>query len=320
MSEFHVKVIRIGSMRKHDNADTLSITQVWDYPVIVRTGEFKEGDLAVYVPVDSIVPADDPRWAFLNGSTRIKAKRLRGVFSMGLLTTADPTWKEGDDVLELLRIKKYEPPEPLIIGGEDEHDPGFMPVYTDIEGLRRWSDVLIPGEEVSITEKIHGANGRWIYQDGRLWCASHRNWKKENPDIIWWKAAKAAGLFELLKNYPDFGFYGEVFGQVQDLKYGAGKNELKIAFFDVINIKTRKYLDWNDTLSVLKGFPIVPILYQGPWKPELRSLAEGQSTWPNAGCVREGIVIKPVKERFDERIGRVILKLHGEGYLTRKEK
>jgi len=31
-------------------------------------------------------------------------------------------------------------------------------------------------------------------------------------------------------------------------------------------------------------------------------------------------VVKPVRERFDERVGRVILKLHGEGYLVRKEK
>lgn len=38
-----------------------------------------------------------------------------------------------------------------------------------------------------------------------------------------------------------------------------------------------------------------------------------------ADHVREGMVVKPVHERFDDRIGRVVLKLHGEGYLTRKE-
>lgn len=29
-------------------------------------------------------------------------------------------------------------------------------------------------------------------------------------------------------------------------------------------------------------------------------------------------VVHPVKERYDHRVGRVILKLHGEGYLLKK--
>lgn len=32
------------------------------------------------------------------------------------------------------------------------------------------------------------------------------------------------------------------------------------------------------------------------------------------------MVVRPVKERWDDRIGRVVLKIHGEGYLTRKER
>ena len=92
--------------------------------------------------------------------------------------------------------------------------------------------------------------------------------------------------------------------------------------FDVMEIKTKRYLDFSEAhLKWEYGMPgWVPIIYKGPWKPELRSLAEGPSTVPGANHVREGIVIKPVIERWDERIGRVILKLHGEGYLTRKEK
>ena len=177
MSEFHVQVVRVGPVDKHPNADTLSITHVYAYPVILRTGDFHEGDLAVYVPVDSLVP-DEPRWAFLDGHNRIKAKRLRGIFSMGLLTPADPSWVEGQDVVDTLGITKYEPPDPATMGGENEKDPGFLPCYTDIEGLRRWGDVLVCGEEVVLTEKVHGANGRWVWRDGRLWAGSHTCIKK----------------------------------------------------------------------------------------------------------------------------------------------
>lgn len=320
MSEFHIKVVRVGPVEKHPNADTLGVTRVFDYPVIVRLSETLEGSLAVYVPVDSLVPADDPRWAFLDGHNHIKAKKLRGVFSMGLLTPADPSWVEGQDVREALRITKYEPPEPMSTGGEDEANPGFMPDYTDVEGLRRWPDVLQVGEEVVLTEKLHGANGRWIFQDGRLWCASHHNWKKDAPDIIWWKAARQYKLDEILAKRPDLGFYGEVYGGVQDLRYGTQKGTLLLAMFDTLEIKTKRYLNYDEHVATCKelGLPLVPELYRGPWKPELRALAEGPSTVPGAGHVREGFVARPLVERWSDQIGRVVLKLHGEGYLTRK--
>lgn len=33
----------------------------------------------------------------------------------------------------------------------------------------------------------------------------------------------------------------------------------------------------------------------------------------------QGIVVRPERERWDERCGRVLLKLHGQSYLLRKE-
>ncbi len=34
--------------------------------------------------------------------------------------------------------------------------------------------------------------------------------------------------------------------------------------------------------------------------------------------VREGVVVKPLVERWDQEVGRVFLKQPGEGYLLRK--
>lgn len=326
MSEWHVQVVRLGKIEKHPNADTLSITEVLGgYPVILRTGSFREGDLAVYVPVESIVPADDSRWSFLDGHWRIRAKRLRGIFSMGLLTEvphADPPWDLGQEVHDLLRITKYEPPEPLHMGGENEKDPGFLPTYTDIEGLRRWPDVLRVGEEVVITEKIHGANGRWLWYWDRLWAGSHHAIKKRNEDNLWWKAAARNGLQEKLRRQPGIAFYGEVFGQVQDLKYGAGKNDIFIAMFDAMDVVTRRYLDYDEfeVQCGILGLDTVPLLYRGPWDGSLRALAEGNTHRSHAGHVREGFVVKPAAERIDLSLpsSRVILKLIGEGYHLRK--
>jgi len=320
VSEFHVEVVRVGKIERHQNADTLSVTKVREYPVVIRSGDFKEGDLAVYVPVDSVVPTDDPRWEFLQSHTRIKAKRLRGIFSMGLLTKADAGWEEGQNVAELLRIKKYEPPEPTSTGGEAERCPFKFPKYTDIEGFRRWPNVFKDGEEVEITEKIHGTNSRFSFRDGRLWCGSHSEIKRDAP-AVWWKAARQYELEKRLSSVPGIAIYGEIYGWVQDLRYGHSPGKVSLAIFDAFDLAEMRYFGRDEFAGLAKKLelPTVPVLYRGPFSRDLLSYAEGKTTLilSPAAHVREGIVIRPIEERFDERIQRVILKHHGEGYLLK---
>ncbi|MEM3097506.1 MAG: RNA ligase (ATP) [Nitrososphaerales archaeon] len=319
MSEFKVQVVRVGEIKKHPNADSLGITKIGEYPVMMKLGEFKEGDLAVYVPVDSIVPVDDPRWAFLDGHNRIKAKKLRGVFSMGLLTKADPSWVEGQEVHNELRIVKYEAPVHFGAGNdENEECPFEFPKYTGIEAYRRYPNIIMGGEEIVATEKIHGTNGRWVWHMERLWCGSHNQIRKMDVSSLYWKAAEKYELGRRLKDYDGFVFYGEIYGWVQDLRYGHKKNEISIAIFDIFDMSSSKWLDYDEFKNMVDaaGLPTVPVLYRGPWSKEVLKYAEGPTSM-GGGHVREGIVIRPVKERFDERIGRVILKYHGEGYLLR---
>jgi len=274
----------------------------------------------VYVPVDSVVP-DVERWAFLKGHMRIRAAKLRGVYSMGILTRAEPGMVEGEDVAERMGVTRFEPVEP-IGQGENEKDPGFLPCYTDIDGLRRYPDMLAEGEHVVITEKIHGANARFAFHHNRLWVASHTKFKVLDGSDIWNRAAQCYDLVNKLQVVSGFAIYGEVYGQVQDLRYGAGRGEVKLALFDSMHIQTRRYYDHDKFMAIAGtlGLPTVPILYRGPWTASLRSLAEGKTTVEGADHVREGMVVKPVRERWDDRIGRVILKLHGEGFNLRKEK
>lgn len=316
-SERAVSVVRIGPISPHPNADRLSVTHVHGgYPVILRTGEFQEGDLAIYVPTDSIVPATDPRWAFLKGETRIKAKKLRGVFSMGLLSPAAAGMIEGQDVGALLGITHYEPK--IENAAEDEPDPGGLPTYTDIEPLRRWPDVLSADEEVIVTEKIHGTNARFVFTEGRLWCGSRTRWKCKTQNSPWWSAAEKHTLAETLARIPSLMVFGEVFGRVQDLRYGHDKG-FQLATFDALDLGSGRFLDYNDFVARMEelSLPMVPLLYRGRWAEMPDGLAEGPTIAGKGAHVREGFVVRPVRERFDDRVGRVILKLHGEGYLTR---
>jgi RNA ligase (TIGR02306 family) len=320
MSEFHVSVVRIGAVSKHPDADNLSTTMVHGgYPVIFKTDEYTSGDLAVYVPLDAIVPANDPRWAFLGDHRRIKAKKLRGVFSMGLLTKPDPDWVEGQDVREALAIEKYEPPNDFDRHGLNEKDPGIFPVY-DLEGLRRWPGKLIQGEEVYLAEKLEGECARYSYTAGRFWAGSRTCIKKDLPASQWWKAARRCDLDAKLRAAPDICFYGETHGYTGGFPYGVKPGTVGLRFFDAFDLKTRQFLDVDTFLELVARLelPVVPQLHRGPWDYEsLKNLANGPSTL--ASHVREGFVVRPIKERRDEECGRVIFKLKGEDYLLRKK-
>ncbi len=324
MSEFHVEIVKIGKIGKHPNADTLSITNIHGgYPVIFRTDQFKEGDLAVYIPVDAMVPLKRPEFQFLQRPNntkeweRIKAKKLRGIFSMGLLIPCPQDLVSGTNVQLAYGIEKWEPIIETSTSGDQEKDPGFIPIYTDIEGLRKYKHLLEEGEYVVLTEKIHGANARFLWKDDRLWVGSHRQIKADSPKSMWWRAARENNLAEKLAKFPDHVFYGEVYGQVQDLLYGAKPGQLFLRFFDIYSIKKGKYLDWDDFLLALADTDLepAPTLYYGPWKEELCKEAEGESTL--ATNVREGFVVKPVRERWDQKVGRVIFKYIGEGFHLR---
>lgn len=322
MSEFNVVVIQIGKIGKHPNADSLSITHVLgNYPCIFKTGDFKEGDKAVYIPVDSIIPDNDKEFVFLGEHRRIKARKLRGIFSMGLLShIRNQLWEVGRNVQKEYKIIKYESQIPINMEGEYESNPG-LPKYTDIEGFRRWFDIIKKGEQIILTEKIHGTSSLFAYYKNRFWVGSHKTIKKENKNNLYWRIAYQYNLPELLKQYENYVFYGEIYGdKIQDLKYGCKLNEQKLVIFDISNLEQNKYLDWDQFLQITDKLklPIPPILYKGIWNKNLIKYAEGLTTLNNAIHVREGFVVKPYQERWDDQIGRVILKYIGEGYYLRK--
>ena len=315
----------------HPNAEKLSITTLFKgFPVIFQKGLYKEGDLIAYIPTDSVVPTDREEFKWLDdgkgkGKVRVRAKRLRGLPSMGILIPAPEGTKEGDDIKDMLGITKYEEPEPISTGGDEERDPGFAPKY-NVESYRKYGTAFKSGETVIVTEKIHGANGMFLYRNDRLWVRSHGQYKKElndrgNPTTsMWWVIARKLNLAEKMKVIPNLAVFGEVYGQVQDLKYDHDKGQISFRAFDVYDTSTGRFLDTYEAKAAAEraGISWVPLLYDGPFdESKIEPLADGKSTL--AENIREGIVIKPSTERFDETLGsRLILKLVGFDYESRK--
>lgn len=339
MSEFHCEVIQVGKVEKHPNADSLSITVVHDaYPVIFRTGDFHEGDLAIYIPVDAVVP-DTTDWAFLD-KRRIKAKKLRGVFSMGMLANLslatkglgfEDTLHPGDDCAEALGITKYEPEMATPRGRALSKTDGLqvpaptcfkaLPGVYDIEPFRKYGNHWFkPGELVVVTEKIHGQNASFVSDGENLYIKSRTRWLKDEGST-WSRIADRFNLKEKLKDYPGIVFFGEAYGNNSDMPYGEDGTGFRV--FDVFHTDAPGFVSHPLVEAVCRniGLDMVPVLAYGRWGEDVTfdsvmAMAEGKSTL--ADHVREGVVIKPVAERQTDRFERVILKVAGEGYLTRK--
>lgn len=344
MSTFSVPLVAIGNVEKHPNADTLSITECEGCPVIFRTGDFKMGQYAIYVPVEAVVPLDNPAFSFLSDKEgkktyRIKAKKLRGIFSMGLLVSLEALPPgtminangQPNDFAEVLKITKYVEPEKNMPTGASNRernppDSSTAPIY-DVESFRKYKNVFEPGERVIVTEKIHGMNARFVFRKAddeeapRLFVGSHNHFNKETEANIWWKIARLHGLDTKLSNAPNMVLYGEVYGQNQDLKYGTtAEDPLRFAAFDVYDKTQGRYLDYDDfrAFCLERDLPTAPVLYDGPFDLEkIAPLCDGPSTI-DPQQIREGFVVKPEKERWDRRIGRVMAKLVGEAYHLRK--
>jgi RNA ligase (TIGR02306 family) len=324
-SESRIIATPIVKVEPHPNADRLDVVTVWSYPVITSRGEYRAGDIVAYVPVDLMLPVADPRFAFLDlrgtnghGLHRVRAIKLRGTYSMGMVFPA-PGAQDGDDLTDAFGAVKYDPPTHSegVVNTDDEHDLGYMPTYTDIESIRKWGDGAFGlDEEVVCTEKVHGANGRWCWADGRLWCGSRTRIKKQDPRSLWWRVAESHGLAELLALVPETVVFGEVYGPVQDLKYGCAEPGLVV--FDVWK-RGAGYLDYDEMFRALpSGLPMAPVLYRGPFRDIPADLAEGSTVVGSGAHVREGYVVRPVKERWSPQLGRVILKHVGQGYHLRK--
>lgn len=62
----------------------------------------------------------------------------------------------------------------------------------------------------------------------------------------------------------------------------------------------------------------VPVLYTGPFDWEvIKTLVDGPTTVPGAKGIREGIVIRPLKERHVRGLGRLILKVVSSEFLLK---
>jgi len=369
-STHKVEVVEVN-LEPIPGADKVALARAFGYTCVTGKDQWAASNLAAFCPPDSLVPVDRPEFSFLakaansSGLARIKAKRLRGVLSFGLLVPAPAGAKVGDDVAEQLGVTHYDPATAgpagrpkggLFAGGDVASGPSVPVVKYDLEAGRRYAQRLFaPGELVVVTEKIHGANARYTFADGKMHCGSRTTWKKEfasfdhvtveslvatgkvtaerAEEIVaklraepqrqnqWWQALdRTPTLRAFCEANPGYVVYGELYGAVQDLPYGHAKGEVSFAAFDVM--KDGRFLDFEEAygMATAYGIPWVPVVKHGvPFDfDECCALAEGKTLVPGANHVREGVVVSALAERVDPRAGRSKVKFVGCDYYSRE--
>ena len=182
---------------KHPNADLLSVVPVYGYSCVIKTADWEGVEKAAFIPPDTVVDTNRPEFAFLatdanaEGKVRIKAKKLRGIVSYGMLVPAPANAQVGDDLWEQLGLERYEPPEPsqgqkdkFVIGGEEEPEPEFLtgPSKYDIDSFERFHKQFSDGEIVHVLEKVDGSNFRAFWANDRLYVKTRNRWVRRTPN------------------------------------------------------------------------------------------------------------------------------------------
>lgn len=105
-------VQKILKLTPIEGADKIETATVLGWEVVVKKGEYQINDFCSYIQIDTVVP-DLPEYEFLRERKfRVRTIKLRKQISQGLIVPLPKgNWKDGDDITDVLSIKKYEKPD-----------------------------------------------------------------------------------------------------------------------------------------------------------------------------------------------------------------
>ena len=307
-----VTIQRVKKITPIPESDFLETAHIMGWQCVVKKGEFQEQDLGVYFEVDSFLP-EIPRYEFLRASSyrdnedngkgfRIRTMRMRGQLSQGLFLPFDnfpelAQCKEGEDVTEILQVKKWYIPEMSTPGGTIIGDrPHGIPASDEIR-IQSALELLeqLQGKSYYITTKLDGTSGIVYYIDGKFGCCSRNKEIKDEETSLYWTPVYKYGLKEKL---PALGknivLTGEICGP------GIQKNRLRLqsvewSVFDVKDWDSGKYFPYDEACEICTklGVPVVPLEERGDsFSYSLETLLEKAKGKYPSGLDKEGIVIR----------------------------
>jgi hypothetical protein len=244
----------ISDLQPIPGADRIEVASVLGWKVVVaKKDELKAGDLIVYFEIDSILP-ERPEFEFMRERKfKVKTIKLRAQVSQGLVMplfiAQDLTNKQlyvGDDVSDLLGVRKYDPQgdlearlaseqaarsnnkiekfllrnkwyRRLFARKKDKGWPKFIN-KSDEERIQKMPQVLVDQKDTyfSCTEKLDGQSATYFLA-------------KNHQRFLWWGKPYIFGVCSrnLRRGKPDNSSYWQIARTIHAefaLKYLIGNN------------------------------------------------------------------------------------------------
>ena len=166
---------RIGEIRPIEGADNIELAIVNGWHAITKKGQHNVDEQVIIATTDAVIPlsiSDELGvTGYLRKGQRVRTVKLRGVYSECLIMPLDllvfiDNINDGDDMMEMLGVIKYEPPVKMVemsVGGRKfkyHQNPNFH-VYYKFPNLKNVPELFTEEDRVSITRKLHGTNARF---------------------------------------------------------------------------------------------------------------------------------------------------------------
>lgn len=338
---------RIWNIEPIEGADKIELAHVLGWQCVVNKGQFQPMDIGVYFEIDSFLPIRE-EFEFMRSSSykktdimgegfKLRTMRFRGQISQGLLLPVSqfpeiPASAEvGDDVTELLGVRKWEIEERATTGGTVIGNLPYDIPHTDETRVQEDPELIsaFAGLEYYISTKMDGSSHSIGIDENGFHVTGHNYEYKDDGSSSFYELVKARNYKESVdaiarkENLRTLTIQGELCAP------GIQRNRLRLAKPEwyVFTIRENgKRVGLKRMLEICEelGMQHVPIEEIGtdlPAKyPTVEALLErADGDYPNGGR-KEGIVIRPTEPVFCPLISASLsMKVVSNKYLLKND-
>ena len=338
---------RIWKIEPIEGADRIELAQVLGWQCVVNKGQFQPMDIAVYFEIDSFLPVRDV-FEFMRSSSykktdimgegfRLRTMRFRGQISQGLLLPISQFPKipkdadVGDDVTELLGVRKWEIEERATTGGTVIGTLPYDIPHTDETRVQEEPELIqaFAGLEYYISTKMDGSSHSIGIDENGFHVTGHNYEYKDDGSSSFYKLVKAREYQAKMEDYMKVLDLKTLTIQGELCAPGIQQNRLRLTKPEwyVFTIRENgKRVGLKRMLQICEALDITPVPIEEvdtdlPSKyPTVEALlvrADGE--YPNGGK-KEGIVIRPTEPVFCPLISASLsMKVVSNKYLLKND-
>ena len=324
-----------------EGADRIECVHVLGWQCVANKGLFHAGEKCVYMEVDSFLPVCE-RFEFLRSSSfrkseilgegfRLRTQKFRGQISQGLVQGLDilpeGCYEEGQDVTELLGIRKWEEEERITSSGTAIGDFPYGIPKTDELRVQSYPDLIGEFKTLEngyyISTKMDGTSVTMYWKDGKFGvCGRNYEYADDEKCAMWVYAHRKKIPEKLVQSgLQNLAVQGEFCGA------GIQNNRLKLLtpawyVFTIIDLNTHTRLGLEDMKKICQALELdmVPIEEEAQNFPydTVDCLLERAKGKYASGMNKEGIVIRPITPVYSPTIrGPLSMKVLNNDYLLK---